>query len=500
MKPMTKRTLLLIVLTALTGAAAARLEAADRRPMTVTLSGSLRVEQNVPSPCDDVDQTTPVVAGLLQITPNGGLDVSGGKLFTLTRASVSFAPFTVSRSCLGHSETREYTEIHVDLGRAVTFTAPGSGTGPYAFTIPKDDFSFVEAALVNGDLETGIKKPEEDVTGTIDLGAGTVNLGVRVATKIHIEFGCVPVFGCVVNDDYHGHLTATLTGTIAFPPQPDADGDGVPDEVDNCPLVANPTQAPVATPVISAPADVTLASCLSTAIGTASAVEICEAGPVTVTNDAPSPFPRGSTVVTWRADDTHGRFATDTQTVTVVDTTGPTFVSVPGPISRNNCGPALLGFPDVEDDCGGRVKVWNDAPFWFPAGATTVTWKARDKKHNLSTASQVVTVTDTVEPALSCEEVDDPRGHHGHRGHRGHHHDHDDFFRVKSFDACAPPTLRLGSFVLSNHEVIQIVRSSHPGVRFDGWHHGVRRFKVGPGENVVTAVDPSSNVAEDTCR
>jgi hypothetical protein len=58
-------------------------------------------------------------------------------------------------------------------------------------------------------------------------------------------------------------------------------------------------------------------------IGTATAKDICDANP-TITSDAPSVFPLGVTVVTWKATDASGNVATGTQRVTVVDTTPPT--------------------------------------------------------------------------------------------------------------------------------------------------------------------------------
>jgi hypothetical protein len=82
-------------------------------------------------------------------------------------------------------------------------------------------------------------------------------------------------------------------------------------------------------PIIVAPADVT-AECTSPLgatppLGTPSVADICDPSPI-VTNDAPASFPLGTTTVTWTATDHSGNAGTDTQNVTVVDTTPPTLV------------------------------------------------------------------------------------------------------------------------------------------------------------------------------
>src|SRR3989442_143770 len=72
----------------------------DLQPMVVkSLTGDLHIDQDVPCG-DNVVVTTPVTQGRLELSPAEGFDdpaVTGGKRFTLTRASMSFASFSAHR-------------------------------------------------------------------------------------------------------------------------------------------------------------------------------------------------------------------------------------------------------------------------------------------------------------------------------------------------------------------------------------------------------------------
>jgi hypothetical protein len=287
----------------------------------------------------------------------------------------------------------------------------------------------------------------------------------------------------VINETHNGTLTADITGTIVFP---DTDADGVPDRTDNCRFTPNPTQAAVTTPVVSPPFNITLASCAERRFGRAIAADVCDAGQVTVTNNAPNPFAVGANIVTWTGEDAQGRLGTATQTVTVVDTTDPIFTFVPPDVSMTNCGPASLGLPTATDDCAGTVGFTNNAPASFPVGTTIVTWTASDASGNTATASQSVQVVDTVAPDVSCA-PDAPQG---------------GTFLVIATDACSPPVIRLGSFVIANGERIKIDEVGKPGITLVGTvgPDRIRHFLVGKGEGVITATDPSSNVGSAVCR
>jgi hypothetical protein len=251
---------------------------------------------------------------------------------------------------------------------------------------------------------------------------------------------------------------------------------------------------------------VTVATCLATQFGTPLATDVCDGGAVAVTDNAPSPLPVGSTVVTWTGTDGQGRVATGTQTVTVVDTTAPTFTFVPPDKTVADCGYVHLGHAVATDDCGGTPFVKNDAPHSFGPGATTVTWKAKDDAGNRATATQVITVHDVKPPMVSCvrRHDHDDHDHHGYGTASGHHDDHDDddgpFFQVFTQDNCTA-RMRFGGQKLHDGEIIEITPMHRSGVVFlgTGGHDHIKHFKAGPGDAVIVSTDDSGNRATASC-
>ena len=125
-----------------------------------------------------------------------------------------------------------------------------------------------------------------------------------------------------------------------------------------------------------------------------------------VSNDAPESFPLGETVVTWTATDTSGNFVSETQLVTVVDTTSPQIIAsasinLEGVDSLENY--IELSAPRTFDAVGIK-SVENDAPESFPLGETVVTWTATDTSGNTASDTQLVTVLDTTVPSIDMPE------------------------------------------------------------------------------------------------
>lgn len=137
------------------------------------------------------------------------------------------------------------------------------------------------------------------------------------------------------------------------------------------------------------------------------------------------PFPTGTTVITWTATDDGGRIASCSQTISVsssgFDTTPPT-LNVPGPVSvsTTSCSALLddeLGVATADDGCSGVTITRTGIPkvscpsnpngcetFIFPTGTTTITYTATDAAGNVTTGTQLVTVTEfpTVPPTITA--------------------------------------------------------------------------------------------------
>ena len=126
-------------------------------------------------------------------------------------------------------------------------------------------------------------------------------------------------------------------------------------------------------------------------------------GDVSITNDAPEFFAIGETIVTWIATDESGNTVSSEHKVIITDTISPT-LTVPGDIiveaTSSDQNYVQLGESTATDN-GEIVSITNDAPEFFALGDTTVTWTVSDYSGNISTGSQIVTVTDTTAPEIS---------------------------------------------------------------------------------------------------
>lgn len=138
-------------------------------------------------------------------------------------------------------------------------------------------------------------------------------------------------------------------------------------------------------------------------LGAANATDNCD-GDVMITNDAPSVYPLGETIVTFTAVDVVGNRTEEKVSVVVVDTTPPTLALVPASITLEQeslDGTAHdVGLPDVSDICDAEPDLESTALAVYPLGITEVVFTATDDSGNVATASTWVTVVDTTPPVL----------------------------------------------------------------------------------------------------
>ena len=158
-------------------------------------------------------------------------------------------------------------------------------------------------------------------------------------------------------------------------------------------------------PEITAPEDLKIEAIgpnpMSVSLGDAVTHDII--GIASITNDAPTIFPFGDTLVTWTATDLYGNNATDVQIVSIIDTTAPELtpppnITVEATDATENT--VLLGSPETTDAVG-VASITNDAPSSFPIGDTIVTWTATDTSGNYVNVQQTVSIIDTIPPTVS---------------------------------------------------------------------------------------------------
>jgi len=125
---------------------------------------------------------------------------------------------------------------------------------------------------------------------------------------------------------------------------------------------------------------------------------------ISITNDAPEVFPLGETIVTWTATDSSGNSASDSQQISVIDTTTPSIIA-PNDIQveiYDKLGVEIdTGIPTSDDVIDSQPTVTNDAPEVFPLGETIVIWTATDSSGNSASATQSITIIDTTLPTIT---------------------------------------------------------------------------------------------------
>jgi len=160
-------------------------------------------------------------------------------------------------------------------------------------------------------------------------------------------------------------------------------------------------------PILQAPGDIVIEATgidnNEVDLGEANATDNGEI--ISISNDAPQFFALGDTIITWTVSDSSENAASDTQLVSVVDTTAPEILSANDltyEATSMDENTVHLDNPSVSDIQ--EVTIANNAPEFFPLGETIVTWTATDIVGNTSSTEQKVIVVDTTAPDLTIPE------------------------------------------------------------------------------------------------
>jgi len=163
-------------------------------------------------------------------------------------------------------------------------------------------------------------------------------------------------------------------------------------------------------PEITCPADVTL----ECPVGKADLVQVtandnCDPDS-TITSDAPTTFPLGTTTVIWTATDACGNQSTCTQEITVQDTIPPVITTCASDrmlgagVDCQASLPDLTGEVVATDDCDASLSVSQDpvAGTMLGLGVHTVTFMMTDDAGNSDSCEASITVEDNTPPTITC--------------------------------------------------------------------------------------------------
>ena len=276
---------------------------------------------------------------------------------------------------------------------------------------------------------------DSDCEATVNLGNPTVSGGQNVTVSVSRSDG-KPMYNCDSNGENctrknpdvpfpAGVTTVTWTATSH-----DSSGN----ELGNASCTQTVTVNDVTPPVIGATNQTISvdANCQAVvpdysstvtdncACDSSDTTEACFGHPHVVVTQTPAPgtvVGPGTYTVHITANDGSsnnngaGNTSTKDITLTVVDSTPPTFTFVPPAVTAYT-GPgatscdtvvsnATLGTATATDNCGTVTVTRSPSGNTFPVGTTTVTWTATDGAGNTTTATQTVTVIDNTAPVIT---------------------------------------------------------------------------------------------------
>ena len=156
------------------------------------------------------------------------------------------------------------------------------------------------------------------------------------------------------------------------------------------------------------------AATTTTALGTAVASDNCDDDVTVSYADTTVAGTGNNSVITrvWTATDDNSNSATYAQTITVVDTTAPTFTTSPADVTVQcsaSTEPSATGTAVASDNCDDDVTVsYADTTVAGTGNNSVITrvWTATDDNSNSATYTQTITVVDTTAPTFTTSPAD----------------------------------------------------------------------------------------------
>jgi hypothetical protein len=288
-------------------------------------------------------------------------------------------PFSAGQTVITWTATDSSDRV-VSCTQTITITGTGVDNTPPVLTVPGDVEVTTSSCTALVDDELGVPTATDSCGGGVKISRTGVPTGPVVIRRrpplpplvVIRETFIFPVGTTIVTytaTDAAGNVT---TGTQKVIVRED----------------------PAIPPTITAPADVSVnadaGSCSASGVvlGTPTTADNC--GVASVTNNAPSSFPVGTTQVTWTVTDKSGNTATDVQNVTVIDNqkpviTAPANVTVYLPLNSTATSMAVnYAAATATDNCPGSITIGYSqlSGTVFPVGTTTVTVTATDAHNN----------------------------------------------------------------------------------------------------------------------
>jgi len=167
-------------------------------------------------------------------------------------------------------------------------------------------------------------------------------------------------------------------------------------------------------PTIIAPPNISAGNGSGLVLGTPVTSDNC--GVLSVSNNAPSSFPTGTTIVTWTVIDNSGNLSTAEQTIVitaaapVADTQAPVLSGVPAGITVGCDNIPVVAIPAAVDNVDAKPVITFNQVSTQNSNISlkahynytvTRTWTAKDINGNSSSAKQVITVIDKTAPVLT---------------------------------------------------------------------------------------------------